>query len=127
MTEKTKGTLAKNPPAEAESGVFVKPHYRVKSEEHAFELRVVMPGVGKNDVDIALEDSRLRITGRPHREVPREWRPLHEELLKSPYRLELQLHRDIDESGIAAKVEDGILTLKLPLKEAAKPREIAVH
>lgn len=127
MNNDTKKVERRDAPATVESEHFVKPQYEVKNEEHAFELRVVMPGVGKNGVNISLEGDRLTITGTPHREVPETWRVLHEELSRAPYRLALQLHRDIDESGISAKVEDGILTTRLPLKEAAKPRVIAVN
>ncbi len=106
---------------------FVKPQYRVHSEEDAFELRVVMPGVRKNDVHVSLENSRLTITGTPHRDVPANWKPLQEELARGTYRLELRLNRDIEENAISARVEDGILNLRLPLREVSKPRLIDVN
>ena len=81
----------------------------------------------KEDVNVALVENRLTITGTPHREVPESWRVVHEELVNDPYRLELELHRDIEDDGISAVVEEGILTLTLPLKEAVKPRLIAVE
>jgi HSP20 family protein len=122
VTKTSEGTATK-----AEREYFVKPHYKVKSEESAFELGVIMPGVPKKDVNVSLENGRLTIAGTPHREVPESWKPLHEELTRGTYRLELQLQKDIDEGAISAKVEDGILTLRMPLREAAKPRLIAVN
>ena len=53
-------------------------------------------------------------------------RALHEELAKPNYRLQLRLHKDIDESRIGASVDNGFLTLVLPVREAAKPRTISV-
>ena len=126
MTYNLKKTVNCDVPAKVEGESFVRPRYRVKTEEHAFELFVVMPGVSKKEVNISLEENRLTITGTPHRDVPASWRVVHEELARDAYRLELELHRDIDEGGISAKVEEGILVLRLPLKEAAKPRLIAI-
>ncbi|MFV1994945.1 MAG: Hsp20/alpha crystallin family protein, partial [Verrucomicrobiales bacterium] len=113
--------------ARPEEQAYVKPRYSVKSSEHSFELRVVMPGVRKEDVGVSLDESRLTVTGVPHREVPASWRSIYEELERATYRLALQLHRDIDEGAITATVEDGILTLVLPIVEAAKPRVIEVE
>jgi HSP20 family protein len=127
MTEKSIEKKECAVPAKVRPENFVKPRYRVKSGKEAFELYVVMPGVSKKDFNVSLENDRLTITGTPHCEVPESWRVVHEELVRGPYRLELELHRDIDERGISAKVKEGVLTLKLPLRETVKPRLIDVR
>jgi HSP20 family protein len=111
---------------ESKQAAYVKPQYTVKEGEEAFELGVVMPGVAKSDVHVAVEDEVLTVTGVRAKSVPEGWKPLHNELSRSDYRLELRLNVDIDEGRISAKLEDGILSLRLPLSEAAKPRKIEV-
>ncbi|MEM7144072.1 MAG: Hsp20/alpha crystallin family protein [Verrucomicrobiota bacterium] len=114
------------PAAKCGSASTVKPYYTVKQGEDAFELGVVMPGVAKGDVRVSVEDDVLTVAGVRGVSVPEGWRPLHSELSRSDYELELRLNVDVDEDGISAKLEDGILSLRLPLSEAAKPREIEV-
>jgi HSP20 family protein len=106
--------------------VFAKPTYRSVREEHDYRVEVLLPGVGRGDVKVAVEDYVLTVTGVRRKAVPENWRALHEELAKPNYRLQLRLHKDIDESRIGATVENGVLTLVLPVREAAKPRTISV-
>ncbi|MEM8955155.1 MAG: Hsp20/alpha crystallin family protein [Verrucomicrobiota bacterium] len=124
--EITKSGCCDVPAVKAESVSTVKPYYTVKQGDDAFELGVVMPGVAKGDVRVAVEDDVLTVAGARVTSVPEGWRPLHSELSQSDYKLELRLNVDVDEAGISAKLEDGILSLRLPLSEAAKPREIEV-
>jgi HSP20 family protein len=112
--------------AKPEQVTYVKPQYTVKEGEDAFELGVVMPGVAKSDVHVAVEDDVLAVTGVRANSLPEGWKPLYNELSQSDYKLELRLNVDVDEDRISAKLEDGILSLRLPLSETAKPRTIEV-
>ena len=122
----SKKLIQKNACGDGDCESFIKPHYKVKTEEHAYELGVVLPGVSREDVDVSLEDGRLRVIGKPHREVPETWTAVREELTRGTYRLDLRLHEDIDTEAISAKVEQGILSLRLPLREQVRPRLIKV-
>ncbi len=61
----------------------------------------------------------------PPRRRP-DWKPLYRELSDVNYQLKLKLNVPVEDSKLSAKLEDGVLTLTLPVKEAAKPRTIAV-
>jgi HSP20 family molecular chaperone IbpA len=103
-----------------------RPRYSVVSGAEGHELRVVMPGVSKEGVSIQLDGRLLRIEGsRSDRPKP-EWRPVLRELAWDDYRLVLELNVQIDEGAIVAEVNDGVLTLRLPKAESAKPRRIEV-
>ena len=106
---------------------FVRPQYTVKQTDGAYEVGVVMPGVPRDGVDVELDKDVLSITGRVRRNVPEGWKVLHRELSDHDYRLELQLQFEFNGDGISAKVEDGVLSLRLPVSEAAKPKQIAVE
>ena len=105
---------------------FRTPEYTVRNDEHDYVAEVALPGVPKENVDINVDDGVLTVTGRRKNEVPESWKPLSRELSTANYRLKLELNAPIDTSKISGKVEDGILTLTLPLREAAKPRVIKV-
>jgi HSP20 family protein len=106
----------------------VEPRYTTrKIDEHTWELGVILPGVKRDDINVSLEESELEVTAQRHSSVPDGWRPVH---LNRPaptgYRLELTLGLDVDPDRISAKLEEGILTLRLPVAEAARPRRISV-
>ena len=107
----------------------VEPRYTTRRvDEHTWELGIAVPGVKREDVEISLEENELEVVAHRRSTVPESWRPVHLEF-ESPtsYRLQLTLGVEVDPDRISAKLEDGILTLRLPVAEAAKPRRISVE
>lgn len=111
--------------AAAESAV--KPRYFVDGTKEAAEVRVEMAGVGKDGLSIDLDDNLLTIRGKRKDTVPAAWKPLHRELGSSDYLLRLRLNAQVDAEKLSAALDNGILTVRLPFKEAAKPRRIEVR
>lgn len=103
-----------------------RPYYDVAARDHEYEIRVVMPGVGKDGVKVQLHGRNLQIDGTRGVVRKESWRPLFRELNWDDYRLHLELNVDVNESAIAAKVDDGVLKLTLPKAEEAKPRRIEI-
>ena len=115
--------------APATSGVtesLRKPLYNVNGNAEAYEVRVEMPGVPKSGVKLDLEDKILTVRGERNTTVPEGMKALHRELSPLSYLLRLRLNTPVEEDKMTAKLEDGVLTLRLPLKEVAKPRQIPV-
>ncbi|MCP5535804.1 MAG: Hsp20/alpha crystallin family protein [Akkermansiaceae bacterium] len=107
--------------------VWLRPYYETESLESGdYTLRVWMPGVPKEDVAVALDDDVLTISGHRRERHPDDWKPVFTELPFGDYRLRLNLNIKVDEDRIKARVENGILTLDLPISEAAKPRKITI-
>lgn len=105
---------------------WLRPLYDVSENEDGFSVRVNLPGVSKNGVDISLEEDVLTVTGSRQSNVPKGWRPLRRELPHGDYRLSLQLNVPVNESKIEARVENGVLDLNLPKAEEVKPRKIKI-
>ncbi len=115
--------------APATSGVtesLRKPLYNVNGNAEAYEVRVEMPGVPKSGVKLDLEDNILTVRGERNTTVPEGMKALHRELSPLSYLLRPRLNTPVEEDKMTAKLEDGVLTLRLPLKEVAKPRQIPV-
>jgi HSP20 family protein len=104
----------------------VKPEYRVTRDEHAFTVRVFLPGVGKDAVNLSVDSHVLTIEAERNDRVEASWKPVFEERDRSGYLLQLKLSPEVDGENIKASVENGVLTLVLPVAEAAKPRSIPV-
>lgn len=95
------------------------------------EVTLVMdvPGLRSQDLEIELSDGMLRIRGE------RLYPYASEEAGRSIYRLErgygrfervLQVPRDVDPGALTAAIEDGVLTLRIPVPETRKPRRIEI-
>lgn len=116
--------------APATSGVtesLRKPLYNVNGNADAYEVRVEMPGVPKSGVKIELDDNILSVRGERSSVLPEGMKALHRELSPLNYQLRLRLNTPVDEDKMTAKLEDGVLAIRLPLKEVAKPRQITVN
>lgn len=122
--EPTSTAVAKRPAAEER---VLKPAYSVDSSESAYAVRVELPGVPKGDVRVDLHENVLTIRGERQVKAPASWRPLHRELPDLDFQLRLRLNAPVDEDKMKATLEDGVLTLNLPIREAAKPRRIEVQ
>ena len=93
---------------------------------HALTLVVEMPGVKKENVDVRVENDVLTIDGRVDFSNYEGLQPLYTEYNVGNYFRSFQLSSKIDQTGINAQLQDGIMTLVLPKAETAKPRKISV-
>jgi HSP20 family protein len=104
---------------------FVAPSASVLEQNDGYTLRVEMPSVDKEGLEISMENNELTIIGR--RSLPTiDGTLIHQELRRENYRRIFELDPSIDANRISAKMDQGILTLTLPKAEHVKPRKIAV-
>lgn len=103
----------------------VSPEVNIFETADGYTLEVEVPGVSKSGVEISVEDNVLTITGRrENTEVNSE--AIYRESSDADYRRAFELDPAIDTTRIDAKVEQGILTIRLPKSERAKPRKVTV-
>lgn len=107
-------------------GVVYKPKYHSRYSENAWEVTVHLPGVGKEHLDVTVENEILEIRATRLLDTPEGWRPLANYPAAKNNRLRLDVGPEVDPSGISAGLEDGVLRLELPLREEVKPRKIEV-
>lgn len=106
---------------------FRRPFYDVSEGNNQYEIRVVMPGVGKDGVRVAQHGRFLEIEGTRVHQPKEDWRPILSELSWDDYHLTLELNVPVDEQSIGAHLEDGVLQLTVPKSEESKPRKIEVN
>lgn len=106
---------------------LVRPNYRWQPGETAGTLRVFVPGVSRDAIELHFEDQTLRLRARRARQVPETWRALRRESHDADYALALQGFEDVDGAKIQARLEDGVLTLILPKRAEATPRAITIE
>lgn len=120
-------TATTESPNNTTEAAWRKPIYRVLDSCDAYEVRVELPGVPKTGVSIRLEDGLLTVHGRREPVVPTGWKPLHREIPAEDCLLRLRLNTAVDEDRLEARLEDGVLCLRLPLRETARPRQIEIQ
>ena len=84
-----------------------------------------MPGVPGDGVDIHLDRGTLTLRGKvkPGRD---EGQMVYQEFQVGDFVRTFTLTEDIDAGGIAAELQNGVLTLRLPKAAERKPRKIPV-
>lgn len=94
--------------------------------ENGVHLKVALPGVRKEDLKLSIHESNLQIQAPRHDRIPESWKTHRDGGGTIRYELNARLTNRLDGSKVEASLEDGVLSLHLPLREDAKPREIRV-
>lgn len=96
--------------------------------ERADEFLVVadLPGVDDRSVNVRLENGLLSIDARLAVEPDSGWNAVYTEYRVGGYHREFALSEGIDVDRVAARMRNGVLELKLPKVERARPRSIEV-
>jgi HSP20 family protein len=103
------------------------PTFEVKETTESFVVKADLPGVDEKDLDIALHNGVLTVSGSRQAEDRREGESyaLYERQYGS-FSRSFALPDIADGERIDAKLDGGVLMLTIPKKEAAKPRKIAL-
>ncbi|CAN5804711.1 Hsp20/alpha crystallin family protein [soil metagenome] len=97
------------------------PPVNILEKGDKYELEVAAPGLQKTDFNIKLDGNLLTISAAKNEEVKNETdKIIRREFSSKTFKRSFTLDEKIDASSIAAKYENGILTLHLPKKEEVK-------
>lgn len=95
----------------------------IREQDDAFVLTARVPGLQADDLNIQVLEDTLRIEGK----LPQDENEyLLQELPSGSFRRELRLPSPLDADQVEAKISDGVLTLRLPKAESARPKTIKV-
>ena len=104
---------------------FVTPPANISANDNEYVVQAEMPGVDKTGLEITIEGNELTIIGRRKSETP-EGEICYCESALGDFRRVFELGPDVDTSRINAQLEQGVLKLRLPKSEKAKPRKIQI-
>jgi HSP20 family protein len=95
----------------------------ILEEDEAYVLSALVPGIKAEDLNIQVLEDVVRIEGEYK---PNETEYLMQELPNGSFARTLRLPAIIDADHVEARITDGILTLKLPKEESARPKKISI-
>ena len=98
-----------------------------ETESHDLVLKAELPGMTREDIEVLVENSTLVLKGAKkfnsdvkdenYRRIERSYGTFHRSFT---------LPNTVDASKVTADYKNGILTVKLPFREEARPRTINV-
>jgi len=107
-------------------GMFA-PAMDVKEDTDAYTVHLEVPGVPQDKIDIALQDNTLVVRGtREQVGETKEGQYRRVERSYGSFARSLSLPRNVDVQNVAANLKDGVLMIRLPKSEDAKPRSIPI-
>jgi HSP20 family protein len=107
------------------AGVF--PTINLTEDPESYYLRAELPGISAGDLDIQATGNKLSISGE--RKIPSEEgdvRYHRREREAGKFSRLISLPGDVDPEGVKASLADGVLEVKVPKAEKAKPRQITI-
>lgn len=105
---------------------FWVPPMDVAHNEDEVTIRSELPGMSADDVDISVQGNTLTISGEKKETQEGSEDYYHRETRYGTFRRSLTLPADVDTDKVEAACKDGVLTVKIPKSEKAKPRKISV-
>jgi HSP20 family protein len=103
------------------------PFVDIWEDNDAIVLKADLPGVAKDGLSVDVDGETLTIEGNVTLGESRKLRDVYAEVRASRYRRSFVLGRDLDAENVAASLKNGVLELRIPKREAAKPRKVAVQ
>ena len=112
----------------SETTRWVPPVDIFETEQHEVVIKAEVPDVRREDLKVSFENHVLTITGERKAPEPaagdqvRRLERQHGSFVRS-----FTLPSSVDASNISAAYKDGVLTVRLPRREEAKPKTISVN
>jgi len=109
------------------SGSWVPPVDIYQNGEHEIVLKAEVPDMTREDIDITVDGDTLTIKGEKKLSSEAKEEQYHRiERHYGSFSRSFSLPQTVDTTKVAADYKNGLLTIRLPLREEAKPRQIKV-
>jgi HSP20 family protein len=95
----------------------------VRDETDSYVLTALVPGLKADDINIQVIEDVVRIDGQFAEDQSKY---LLQELPSGSFRRELRMPSPLDANKVEARIADGVLTLRLPKAESARPKTIKI-
>ena len=105
---------------------FYLPATDILEYEDKLVLYMDMPGTRKEDVNIQVEESTLKVETAFNPDRYKDLNPVYSEYNVGPFSRSFSLSTKIDQTQIEGKMENGVLTINLP-KKIEPVRKIAIN
>ncbi|HVR87328.1 MAG TPA: Hsp20/alpha crystallin family protein [Planctomycetota bacterium] len=103
------------------------PPVDIVESDKEYLVKVELPDIPREAVKVQVEDGMLRIEGERKQETEEDGKRFHRiERTYGSFVRAFTIPENIDEGGIRAEFKDGILNVRLPKTEKAKPKGVQI-
>jgi HSP20 family protein len=103
------------------------PAVDVLESKDSYHIRAELPGMKKEDIKVEVKDGTLTLSGeRKSEKLAEDVEYRHVERVDAKFWRSFSLPETVKRDGIEATYKDGVLEIRVPKAEEAKPRQIEV-
>ena len=109
------------------ASTWVPPVDIFQNGDHELVLKAELPEMSRENIDLTVENGTLTISGEKKLATDvKEEQFHHIERRYGSFSRSFSLPQTVDAAKVSAEYKHGVLTVRLPLREEAKPRQIKV-
>ena len=109
------------------SGSWLPPVDIYQNGEHELVLKAELPDMARENIDVTVVDGTLTIKGEKKLSSEVKEEQFHRvERRYGTFSRSFSLPPTVDASKVGAEYKNGVLTVKLPMREESKPRQVKV-
>jgi HSP20 family protein len=109
-------------------GAWVPPVDIYDSGKHELVIKAELPDVNRDDITLRVENDTLTISGQKKMDTQVKEEQYHRvERTYGTFSRSFTLPPTVDTNAIGAEYKNGVLIVRLPLREEAKPKQIQVQ
>ncbi|WP_246268904.1 Hsp20/alpha crystallin family protein [Nonomuraea typhae] len=112
--------------AAAQGGGAVMPMDGVRRADDVV-LRFDLPGIDPDSIEVTVDRGVLSVTARREEEYGEEERPFVRERVMGAFTRRVYLSEHLDADRIEAGYANGVLVVRIPVLERAKPRKVSIQ
>ena len=94
---------------------------RIRNEEKQVRIEILVPGWKKSELSLSIENQRLQLTANPPKEKEQDRLFQSKEI-----DVQVLLGEQLDTTKTSAKLEEGVLTVTIPVTAKAKGRSVKI-
>lgn len=105
-----------------------RPAVDIVEDKDAFVVRAELPGVAKENITVEVKENHLVLSGKKESvELGEEGKHRHHESRHGSFSRTFELPRNVKADAIEAAFKDGVLTLRIPKADEAKPKAVEIR
>ena len=100
----------------------------IKENQEGYEVNAELPGMARDDISINVTGNTLTLSGERKRESEEKGDNYHRvERYFGKFPRSFTFPEEIEPAKISAVYKDGVLTIRVPKSEQAKPKQIEIR
>ncbi|MBA2780627.1 Hsp20/alpha crystallin family protein [Billgrantia kenyensis] len=126
MSEVTRHESQTGAPMPGRERLAMRPPVDIYEEDNVLMVVADMPGVTRDGLNVEVDGHLLSIEGEISIDMPEGITATYAEAQAQRYARRFTLSHEIDTAAIEARLENGVLTLRLPKAERHRSRRIEI-